>query len=160
MRISRLLYLGAGVCTAIGLWLRLMPLPSHPPLSNDARLPLQTTAVSGSRLASAPADGILRANVFSPQRTPAPRLASRGGASPTTRPGLGPALTLVGVTMGPRGAAVLIHADPKVRDAQLFSIGDSVSGGRLVAISESTATVLRSSGPLVLHLANTRKGKS
>jgi hypothetical protein len=59
---------------------------------------------------------------------------------------------LFGISRGPGGAVALIDADPAVPGAEIYEIGDAVRDGRLSAIGESTVTLTRPSGPLVLRL--------
>jgi hypothetical protein len=67
----------------------------------------------------------------------------------------GPTLTLLGTTIGPEGAVALIDTNSGVPGAALHHMGDLVAGARLVAITDSTVTLDRPSGPLVLHLQST-----
>jgi hypothetical protein len=59
--------------------------------------------------------------------------------------------------MGPQGAVALIRDDAVARSAEVYHIGDLVGGARLVAITDSTVTLERRSGPLVLHLPTGRR---
>lgn len=59
---------------------------------------------------------------------------------------------LFGITRGPGGAVALIDADPAVPGAEVYEIGDSVRDGRVAAIGDSTVTLSRPSGRVVLRL--------
>jgi hypothetical protein len=87
------------------------------------------------------------------RRSPSVRFVPAGGAhrvSPTVVRREGP--KLYGITLGPEGAVAVISADPGVRRAQLYGIGDTLAGARVAAISESTVTLVKPTGPIVLHL--------
>ena len=98
-------------------------------------------------------DPIVAANIFSRTRT-AP--AREGAVTHTTRNPApvphGTTLTLYGTTIGPQGAVALIDDDTPPRGAHLHHMGDLIAGARLVAITDSTVTLDRQSGPFVLHL--------
>jgi hypothetical protein len=73
-------------------------------------------------------------------------------SKPRTTPSA-PALTLLGTTIGPQGAVALIDASASSPPGpQVHRMGDLVAGARLVAITDSTVTLDRPSGPLVLHM--------
>jgi hypothetical protein len=162
VRAPRALY-GAGVALVVlGSWLRLAR-PS-PPRASAAELPLAALhpAAGAGRTAAPTYDGIVTGNMFSKRRTPSAvrfrpaglrRMPSGGGAARE------PPLTLYGITLGPQGAVALIHADPRSAGADLYRLGDLVRGGRLVAMTESTVTLARPSGSLVLHLPSGQKAK-
>jgi hypothetical protein len=162
VRVPHALY-GAGVVLVVlGSWLRLVR-PS-PPRASGAELPVAVLHPMEpvGRTAVPSYDGVVTGNIFSKQRTPSAmrftpagsrRVPSAGDA------GRGAPITLYGITLGPRGAVALIHADPKSAGADLYHLGDLVAGGRLVAMTESTVTVARPSGSLVLHLQTGRSLK-
>jgi hypothetical protein len=54
--------------------------------------------------------------------------------------------------VGPSGTAALIDADPAVRGAEIYQIGDAIDGRRIVAVSESTVVLDGTAGRLVLRL--------
>lgn len=149
----------ATLLTATGVALRLAPLsrPAVPPPSalstrpNDREVRVATRAPAPSRASD---DPIVGADIFSPARVAPPRLSALANAPTPRHPpaalARGPSFTLYGTTIGPRGAVALITAggDP----AQVHAMGDVIAGARLVAITESTVTLLRPSGPLVLHV--------
>jgi len=116
-----------------------------------------------ARVAPPSYEAIVAANIFSKVRTPSAARFTPAG-SPRNRHARGTArggtpLTLYGITMGPQGAVALIHADPSVPGADVYHLGDLVAGGRLVAITESTVTLARPSGPVVLHLPAGRRAQ-
>lgn len=160
---TRSLYILAALLAASGVALRFTPLgrPTIPVRSTDAgRLSdrAQSHAAQPAPVGSNPSSGdpIIAANIFAESRTPptpqslATAPASRRHASPPPA-----ALTLVGTTIGPRGAVALINTGGASGATQVHAMGDVIEGARLVAITESTVTLLRPSGPLVLHVAPT-----
>jgi hypothetical protein len=157
---SHLLYAAAAVLAAGGAALRLVPL-ARPSLADLApgtpHRAADQASVSVARMtgdiAPAASDPIVAANIFSRTRT-AP---AREGAVVHTprRPAPTPhgtTLTLYGTTIGPQGAVALIDDDTPPRGAHLHHMGDLIAGARLVAITDSTVTLDRQSGPVVLHL--------
>jgi hypothetical protein len=117
----------------------------------------------------APYAAIVAANIFSPTRTPpAVRFTPNspvGGVArtpppPTPKPKpAGPAIRLFGITKGLNGAVALIEADPKIKGAEIYRVGDRVAGLPISAISDSTVAIARRAGPLVLHLRSAGKNK-
>lgn len=101
-------------------------------------------------------DPIITANIFSQSRLPPTRQSAPTNALAARRPvnaaAHTPTYTLYGTTIGPRGAVALITAGARPDDAQVHYMGDTIAGARLVAVTESTVTLLRASGPLVLHV--------
>jgi hypothetical protein len=98
---------------------------------------------------------IVTANIFSRARTaPArPGDVAHTDSKPRSAVPSAPALTLLGTTIGPQGAVALIDATSSSPPGpQVHRMGDLVAGARLVAITDSTVTLDRPSGPLVLHL--------
>jgi hypothetical protein len=61
-------------------------------------------------------------------------------------------LLLYGITTGARGTIALIDADPKIRGAELYRVGEQVGGGRITSITDSTVVISRASGSLILRL--------
>jgi hypothetical protein len=162
MRTAPALYGGGVALVVLGVSLRLAP--SSPPQASGAELPLAVLrAAAPTGRTSAPSyDGIVTGNMFSKQRAPsAVRFVPAGSRRLPGGEGAahGTPLTLYGITMGPQGAVALIHADPKSAGAELYHLGDRVAGGRLIAITESTVTLARPSGSLVLHLPSGLKAK-
>jgi hypothetical protein len=164
VRIVRALYAASAALALLGLWLELAPAsPPHAPEGERARAAWLGPAPT-ARAALPNYEAIVAANIFSKVRTPSAARFTPAG-SPRNRQARGAArggtpLTLYGITMGPQGAVALIHADPSVPGADVYHLGDLVAGGRLVAITESTVTLARPSGPLVLHLPARRRAKS
>jgi hypothetical protein len=160
----RPLYVTATVLTVTGLALRLVPIgrpaiapPTSPEASDRHRsvtLPVQT-ATGG--IDSAAVDPIVLANIFARSRA-APTRAGAAHVAADRRPAPAPhaqTFTLYGTTIGPLGAVALIDAGDLPRGAHMHHLGDEVAGARLVAITDSTVTLDRRSGPLVLHLPRT-----
>lgn len=165
MNPARGLYVVAVVLAATGVALRLTPITrpvvelTHPLTARVDDRAVSVAAQSPGRVAAqAGDDPIIAANIFSQSRLPpARRPALAGapgapGAHPPTRSLLAPTFALYGTTIGPRGAVALITTRARPDDAQVHYMGDTIAGARLVAITESTVTLLRASGPLVLHV--------
>jgi hypothetical protein len=154
----RSLYGGAAVFAIIGLGLRLAParLPGVQP-----GVPLPVAAQQSPSQASlrdersyAP---IASANVFSQTRTPpASRFVPEGHAAPdSVAPRAKPrprVFQLYGITVTPNGSTALIDADPKIRGAELYRLGDRIGGAPITAITESTVVIGRPGKPLILRL--------
>jgi hypothetical protein len=98
-------------------------------------------------------------NVFSQSRTPPKvRFVPEGTAEPEPvavpqrpRP---PALRLYGITAG---TIALIDADPKIRGAELYRLGDRLGSGQITSITDSTVVISRPGGPLILRLPSNRR---
>ena len=124
---------------------------------------------AAGRRATAPADAvpatdyesIVAANIFSQTRAaPSVRFVPAGQAVKRAAPAAaprGPTLKLYGITLSPQGAVALIDADPKVPGAEIYHLGDLVAGARLVAMTDSSVTLAKPSGPLVLRLPPARR---
>jgi hypothetical protein len=160
MNATRLLYATAVVLGVGGAALRLVPLerlriadrpPGAPRMAAAGPISL-ARATGGTGPTSS--DPIVSANIFSRSRTAPAREAAVVHAthSPASLVPHGAALTLYGTTIGPQGAVALIDDDTPPRGAHLHRMGDLIAGARLVAITDSTVTLDRQSGPLVLHL--------
>jgi hypothetical protein len=156
-------YVVAVLLAATGVALRLTPIsrpvaePGHPLTARVDDRAVSVAAQSPGRAATNAADDpIIAANIFSQSRRPPTRQSALAGAPATHRPTgvspLIPSFTLYGTTIGPRGAVALITTRTRPDDAQVHFMGDTIAGARLVAITESTVTLLRASGPLVLHV--------
>ena len=158
------LYVAAVGLVLVGLWLRLARSALPAPRADAA---IQVPAAG--RRATAPADAvpatdyesIVAANIFSQTRVapsvrfvPAGQAVKRAAAPAAPR---GPTLKLYGITLSPQGAVALIDADPKVPGAEIYHLGDLVAGARLVAITDSSVTLAKPSGPLVLRLPPARR---
>jgi hypothetical protein len=162
----RPLYAGAVGFALLALAMRLAPAP-HPGAVSPLELPQpsRTPAVHSANEDAGPYAAIVATNIFSPTRTP-PTVRFTpdrpiGGAAPTPpkpkpKPA-GPGIRLFGITKGPAGAVALIDADPKIKGAEIYRIGDRVAGSPISAISDSTVVLTRPSGPLVLHLRSAVK---
>lgn len=159
-RTTRLLYGIAALLLLSGLVLRVAPAPA-----GMAQRPGAPSSKPGDgppkTLGEAPVSGaaIISANVFSASRS-APRVRylppdlapaaedslSARGTPPVQR------LRLFGTVVGPSGTAALIDADPAVRGAEIYGVGDVVDGRRIVAVSESTVVLDGAAGRLVLRM--------
>jgi hypothetical protein len=100
---------------------------------------------------------IAAGNVFTRTRkAPAVRFVPEGREAP--EPVAAPAkprqpvFRLYGITVGAQGAVALIDADPKVRGAEMYRVGDRVGGSPITAITDSTVVIGRKGRPLVLRL--------
>jgi hypothetical protein len=151
VRLAPVLYAVAGVFAVAGLWLRV----AHPslPAADPAqlRLPAEHPSTSTGDVAPADYQRIIADNIFAQNRgaEPAKPAASAKPERPRD-PAAG--LALRGTTIGPRGSIALIGAD-------MYRIGDIVDGAKLVAITDSTVTLERSSGPLTLHVPSSQRKK-
>lgn len=161
MNATHLLYATAVVLGAGGAALRLVPLErpriAGPAASAPHRIadaaPISLARATGD-VGPAASDPIVSANIFSRSRTAPARAgavvhAAHAPASPAQH---GATLTLYGTTIGPQGAVALIDDETPPRGAHLHHMGDVIAGARLVAITDSTVTLDRQSGPFVLHL--------
>jgi hypothetical protein len=155
VKIVPILYGTAAVLALSGLYLRVAR-PAMPAVDPaQLRLPAggqQQPAAAGDVAPAGTNDQLIVAqNIFSQTRGPEP-----AKTAPTPRAGkprnTGPDFALRGTTIGPRGAVALIGAE-------VHRVGDIVDGARLVAITDSTVTLERSSGPLVLHVPTSQHKK-
>jgi hypothetical protein len=101
---------------------------------------------------------VVVANIFSPDRAP-PRTRYRprgtGQAEAPSPPSVRNAprrLRLFGVTLHANGAVALIDADPAVPGAEIYRVGDSIAGGRLVEIGAASVVIERRSGRQTIRL--------
>jgi hypothetical protein len=163
MKVVRALYATAAVLAVIGFALRVMPAraPSAPrSISATSVGPVSGPVSKGEVGGDTPSsvyDSIVSFNIFSRTRKAPTRPGDVQVAAGKARPSkpAGPTLTLLGTTIGPEGAVALIDTNSGVPGAALHHMGDLVAGARLVAITDSTVTLDRPSGPLVLHLQST-----
>jgi hypothetical protein len=165
VRRIQVLYAVAAVLGVIGLVLRIIP--ARAPTAPEAvrivaavPAPIRS-AESGGDVPPAAYDSIAAANIFSRTRHAPPRPGEEQQApakAKPTRPAA-PTLTLLGTTIGPQGAVALINASNASPSAELHHMGDTVAGARLVAITDSTVTLDRPNGPLVLHLQSSQHKK-
>ena len=152
MRVASVLYGAAAVLALSGVWLRVArpPLPRVDPAR--LKLPAQRPAAAAGEVEpTANYQPIVAENIFAQSRgIEQPKdgpVASKAKSRPAE-----PALELRGTTIGPRGAVALIGAD-------VHRIGDIIDGARLVAITDSTVTLERPSGPLILHVPSSQRKK-
>ena len=165
MNATRSLYLTAAALAVSGVVLRWVPLgrPAAAALEapttrvGDLAVPRLAQPAAGE-IDSAASDPIVAANIFARSRVAPPRAVvtdariTRRPAVPSPRTA---AFTLYGTTIGPHGAVALIDDNTPPRGAHAHYMGDVIAGARLVAITDSTVTLDRQSGPLVLHLPPT-----
>ena len=166
MNVVRVLSVTAAALTVTGLALRVAPI-GRPAIGVPAAavahdgdrsktLPVQTAA---GVIDSGAMDPIVAANIFARSRV-APARAVAAGARVDKVPAAAaraPTFTLYGTTIGPEGAVALIDATDSPRGAHVHHMGDTIAGAQLVAITDSTATLARRSGLLVLHLPRTAR---
>lgn len=167
VRTIRFLYGVAAALAVIGLGLRVFPahapsLPNVPRAVTNVRAAARGSATgeSGGDVPSV-YDSIAQANIFSRTRKAPVRpgdVQHAQTASKPTKPA-GPTLTLLGTTIGPQGAVALIDTNGGTVGAELHHMGDMVAGARLVEITDSTVTLDRPAGPLVLHLQSSQHKK-
>lgn len=159
-RTTRLLYGMAVVLLLVGLVLRVAPAPAE-----SGRIAAAASSAPGDKpqktLSEVPVSEalIVETNVFSISRS-APRVryvppdlaapASEPASSRRARPAQ--RLRLFGTVVGPSGTAALIDADPALRGAEIYQVGDLVDGQRIVAVSESTVVLQGTAGRAVLRL--------
>jgi hypothetical protein len=158
------LYAAAAVFAVVGLWFRIAPLPAPAMPRASVVVPQIAPHVSapGDDAPAATYAPIVTANIFSRARTAPERLAAGGQSTSHARAAApaAPTFTLLGTTIGPQGAVALIDASAaSPAGAQVHRMGDVVAGARLVAITDSTVTLDRPSGPLVLHLQSSQHKK-
>ncbi len=159
-RITRLLYGLAAVLLLGGLALRVAPAPAE-----SGRPAPAPSSPQGDGARKTPGEvpaseaAIVSTNIFSVSRS-APRVryvppdlasAEQQPASSRREPA-GRRLRLFGTVVGPSGTAALIDADPAVRGAEIYQVGDLVDGQRIVAVSESTVVLQGPAGRAVLRL--------
>ena len=165
MNLARALYVAAMLLVAAGAALRLTPVEQPTAsaagtarMSRDTRRAVIVPASSSpAEIDAAADDPLIAANIFSRSRV-APARVPATGTSPTARqhsagPARAPTFTLYGTTVGPRGAAALIDVSTTPGGAQVHYMGDLLADARLVSIADSTVTLIRPSGPLVLHIS-------
>ena len=156
MRLTRMLYAVAAVLGMVGLFLRLAP----PRVGAGRDTAVQDTRVDSAAVKTTretPGTGalIVGGNIFSVSRS-APRVryvpSDLSPSPPSARraPSASAAgLRLVGTISG---TAALIDADPAVRGAEIYRIGDLVRGKRIAAVSESTVVLEGPAGRTILRL--------
>jgi hypothetical protein len=135
---------------------RAAPAPPHDGASSVA-LARQPAA---GEIDSAAGVQIAAANIFARSRVAPARHVTVGTGTEVphvVHAASAPSVTLYGTTTGPEGAVALIDAGSLPRRAEVYRIGDTIAGARLVDISDSTATLERASGVRVLHLPPTAR---
>lgn len=152
MKVVPILYGTAAVLALSGLFLRFAT-PAPPRVGpNDLRLPAQQQPPAAGDVTPVATSYqvIVDQNIFSQDRgTPTkPAVAVRSAKPRHTEPDF----ALRGTTIGPRGAVALIGAE-------IHRVGDMVDGAKLIAITDSTVTLERSTGPVVLHVPNSQRKK-
>jgi hypothetical protein len=172
--LSRALYAAAGGLTLIALATYVAWRPSAGATGDVAAsgvLPVPapvSVAFGASERDSAVIGQIVSSNIFSADRAPpkrryvpqtavAPPAPSPGADTTRTGP---PPIRLYGVTLsGADSGVALIEADPKIPGAELYRVGDLVRGAILVALSDSTATLERDDGSLLVLRLAPRQGR-
>jgi hypothetical protein len=163
VNLIRPLYAAAAALAVTGLALHLVPVgqPRLPASSRSQHhgedggrtLPVQTAA---GILDSAATDPIVTADIFARARTAPGRagaaVAPKARGAPVVH---APAFTLYGTTIGPSGAVALIDAGSG--GVHMYHAGETVAGAQVEDITDSTVTLARASGSLILHLPRTRQ---
>ena len=151
MSAVRVLWGAAVLCLLGGIALRLapaaVPVPSAPPIPTIQALAPAPTLTSGEE--------VVTTNMFGASRTaPTVRFTPRGVVPPPAAAPAPAPLRLYGITATGDGAIALIDADPRIRGAEIYRVGERVRSYRLMAINDSTVTLAPDSGgrPLVLRL--------
>lgn len=157
----RTLYGIAGAFVVLGLGLRVAParVPAAQPAHGLPAAAHSEPATVGDERSYTP---IAAGNVFSQARTPPKvRFVPEGRSEPAPAPAArqkprAPALRLYGITAG---TIALIDADPKIRGAELYRVGDRVGSGRITSITDSTVVIYRAGGSLILRLPSDRRSR-
>lgn len=161
------LYGAAAVLFLGALALRLVP-ASLPPADPSHRVPVAVTPVQvPARTGDVSTYAAIGAgNVFArTRRPPAVRFVPEGreppaAAAPAPIKRRQPVFRLYGITVGARGAVALIDADPKIRGAELYRVGDLVGGAPITGITDSTVVIARKGARLVLRLPPAQRPRS
>jgi hypothetical protein len=164
-RITGTLYGTAAALLLAGLTLRVIPAPAGGAEVEPSRAAAPAVEVrkAAGGIPESTAVAIVGGNVFSAART-APRvrftppdLAPTAEEPARARRPSSPRLRLFGTVLGPSGTAALIDADPSVRGAEIYQVGDLIEGRRIVAVSESTVVLEGGAGRIVLRLQAVRQ---
>jgi hypothetical protein len=157
-RISRALYALSALLLLLGLGLRIVPAPAEARVQATMPSTPHSTPPGTARPAAGAPPGIVEGNIFSPSRS-APRrryippdLVPRGERKSAKAVPTPTRLRLFGTVVGPSGTAALIDANPAIRGAEIYQVGDTVDRRHIVAVSESTVVLEGSAGRLVLRL--------
>jgi hypothetical protein len=159
VRVTWLLYTASvGLATlAAGFWAAPLSL-EFPDTGRTRHLAAVASPVAAPRAAAPMYESVIASNVFSKTRLPpVTRFTPPGSSRLLTPPGgekTGATFTLYGTALGPAGAVALIRPDVMGAPPRLYGVGDTAGSGRLVAVTESTATLDRKAGFLVLRLQN------
>jgi hypothetical protein len=154
MKIVPILYGSAAVLALAGLGLRISK-PGLPTVDTKSfQLPSQQQPPAAGDVSPTTANyqQIVDQNIFSQQRGAAEPVKVATSTRTVKPRNTEPDFALRGTTIGPRGAVALIGAE-------VHRVGDVVDGAKLVAITDSTVTLERPSGPLVLHVPNSQRPK-
>jgi hypothetical protein len=162
----RALYGAAAALVLVGIALRLAP-ASLPPADPARGAPVVTKPLAARSTAAnvslyAPIAG---GNVFTRTRkAPLVRFVPEGRKAPDSAAApvkpRQPVFRLYGITVGAGGAVALIDADPKVRGAELYRVGDRVGGFPITGITDSTVVIARKGGSLILRLRSAPRAGS
>jgi hypothetical protein len=161
---TRVLYGLAALLLLVALALRIAPAPVWSvSLGGAGRTGsgISRPGVAGDSAQAAAA--VVQGNVFSASRSAPgvrfvpPDLVPTDTDRPSHRRPPATRLRLFGTVVGPSGTAALIDADPAVRGAEIYQVGDMVDGKEIVAVSESTVVLTGTggSGRTVLRLKPT-----
>ena len=154
-RATTALYGVAIALVLFGLWVRLAP--ALAPREDNVQAPLPAIDQRVAAAVAVPSEEVwapvVADNIFSVTRRPPGRVSSTPQpSSEAAALRRTPTLTLYGTTVGPEGASAIIHGDAVSPGTEIHHLGDVVAGARLVDITDSTVTLARPSGALVLHL--------
>ena len=159
-RATRALHTIAVALGLVGLTLWIVPAPASPmpaappitkPDSASPDLPAQQHDLEALQQ-------IVGGNIFSPTRSAPPVRFTPPGVAPAERRAAvtGTAaetpMRRYGTVVGPAGAIALIAADPTIRGAEIYRVGDRVGVRRIDAITDSTVVLSGPAGRLVLRL--------
>jgi hypothetical protein len=166
VNLVRSLYLTAALLTVAGLGLRLVPLPeaavtpaaTPPPRDGGQSVRLPALAAT-AEIDSVAAGEIVASNIFTRARVAPARVVAATVNKPRAARPPAPTFTLYGTTIGPEGAVALIDASTAPGGAQIHQVGDVIADARLVAITDSSVTLQRPSGLLILRLPTTAAQK-
>jgi hypothetical protein len=161
-RTTRMLYGVAAVFLLLGLGLRIVPAPADPGEASPAgSRPVPSPSEASKAAGELPGitAAIAEGNIFSPTRsaptvrfTPPDLSPPAEEQRPARRGPRSRRLRLFGTVVGPSSTAALIDADPVIRGAEIYQVGELVAGRRLIAVSESTAVLAGAAGRMVLRL--------
>jgi hypothetical protein len=166
MRTTSSLYAVAGIFALVAVMLWIIPPRVAVPAVSPAAVPVAPPAPDGSEQAAALLEyqGIVQANVLSPDRTPPatryvpPGATVQDSQPPPPRPApAAPRFILYGVASGPSGAVALIDADRAIPGAEIYRPGDRVGGYRLDVVADTFVVLRGAADSLVLRLQLPRR---